>query len=419
MPGLKSYHKLAIGRLVGMAASVVLLVSIFFPYVESASLATLTEPILPGMFQVFASPTFQNFAIMTSSVGFLLVISGGIIGLVSFAVLSKSRAGIGMDVAILGILLVSAPVLEFQGPTISRVSTVTGAVYWPTLKFFAVGYFISWAAAIIGLAATHAGRIERVGVAQQHAVLSAQPVISREILTSQQAKGIKQVEKGRLPTGYDALDSVLLGGIPEGSNVVLTGVGSDERDLVVRRFIETTLSSGRGCIYLSTSIERIRDLLQQHEKEMQVILCNPQAEVIASEFANVRKLKSSLEDLTAVNLEFEASKNTLAALQTKGPPSVCFEILGDTLLRHHAANTRKWLMDILARAKSGKMTALATFNPRMHPTEEAHTIEELFDGHIELQEEDVLTRGAKMIRVRKLGGQRFIEKDLLVEKEHI
>jgi len=35
-----------------------------------------------------------------------------------------------------------------------------------------------------------------------------------------------------------------------------------------------------------------------------------------------------------------------------------------------------------------------------------------------LQEEDFATRGAKMIRVEKLGGQKFIEKDF-VEKENI
>jgi KaiC/GvpD/RAD55 family RecA-like ATPase len=361
----------------------------------------------------------MNFATTANAVGFLLLIIGGIIALVSFALLSKSRAETGMNAAGLGLLLISVPFLEFQGATISKVATVMGVVYWPGLKFFAVGYFVSWVAAIVGLvAARRRAWGDRVVVIPPLAAPSAQPVVSREILTSEQAKGIKQVEAGRVRTGYEALDSVLLGGIPEGASVVLTGVGSDERDRIARRFIETTLSSGRGSIYLTTSIERIRDLLQQHDKKLQVILCHPQAETIAGQFANIHKLKT-IEDLTSVNLAFEAAKNALAPVEATGPPTVCFEVLGDSLLRHHGPTTRKWLMDILSRAKSSKMTLLATFNPKMHPAEEAQTVEELFDGHIDLQEEDVLTRRAKMIRIRKLGGQKFIEKDLLVEKEQI
>jgi KaiC/GvpD/RAD55 family RecA-like ATPase len=369
------------------------------------------------MFQVVGNPTYQNVAITASSVGLLLIILGGIVALASFAASFRNRARLGLDISILGILLISLPVIEFQGSTISQLSTVTGVEYWPDLKFFAIGYFVSWAAAIIGLIAAYERRPQQTVIVQPQAPVS-QPTVSREILTSKQAKEIKQTEKGRLPTGYEALDGVLLGGIPQGSSVILTGVGSDERDRIVRRFTETALSGGRGCIYVSTSIDGIRDMIPQHEKDLQVVLCHPQAEVIAAGFPNIQKLKG-LDDLTAINLTFEASKNALVAGGYGGSPALFFQIVGDVLLRHHGSMTRKWLMDILARAKASRMTTLATLNTRMHPADEAHTVIELFDGHIELQEEDVVTRGAKMIRVKKLGGQKFVEKDLLVEKENI
>ena len=403
-------------RVVGIVASVVLLTSILLPYVGGASLVAVLQPFWPKMFLVVSIPTYQNVAITASLVGLLLIMFGGVVALASFAASLMSRAGVGLRVSILGFVLISLPVVEFQGSTIFRLSTVAGVEYWPDLRFYAIGYFVSWVAAIVGLVAAHERRPQQTVIVQAAQV--SQPPVSREILTGKQAKEIKQSEKGRLPTGYEALDGVLLGGVPEGSNVILTGVGSDERDRIMRRFTETALSEGRGCIYVSTSIDRIRDMIPQHEKDLQIILCHPQAEVIAAGFVNVQKLKG-LDDLTAINLAFEASKNALIASNYGASPALCFEILGDVLLRHHGPVTRKWLMDILARAKTSRMTTLATLNTRMHPPEEAQTVIELFDGHIELHEEDVVTRGAKMIRVKKLGGQKFIEKDLLVEKENI
>jgi KaiC/GvpD/RAD55 family RecA-like ATPase len=405
-------------RILGIVASIIMMVSVMLPYVGGSSLVALVQPLWPQMFQVLSNPSYQNVAITTSVLGMLLIVLGGLIALASFAASFSNRAGLGLDISILGILLISIPVIEFQGSTVMRLITVTGVEYWPNFKFFAIGYFVSWAAAIMGLVAAHERRPERTVIIQQQAAPAAQPVVSREILTGKQAREIKQVESGRLPTGYEALDGVLLGGIPEGASVILTGIGSDERDRIVRRYTETALNSGRGCIYVSTSLERIRDLISPHEKDLQVVLCHPQAEAIAAGFKNVQRLKG-LDDLTAINLAFEACKNALISSGSTGSIALCFEVVGDVLLRHHGPMTRKWLMDILARAKSGRMTTLATLNTKMHPADEAHTVIELFDGHIELHEEDVVTPGAKMIRVKKLGGQKFIEKDLLVEKESI
>jgi len=405
-------------RIAGIVASVVLLISVLLPYVGDSSLVALIQPFWPQAFQAVSNLTYRNVAITASFVGLLLVILGGIVALASFGASFRNRAGLGLDIAVLGILLISLPVIELQGSTISKLYTVTGVEYWPNLRFFAIGYFVSWAAVIIGGVAAHEGKPQRTLVIQPPAAPIPQPVVSRDILTSKEAKEIKQTERGRLPTGYEALDAVLLGGIPEGSNVILTGIGSDERDRIVKRFIETALGLGRGCIYVSTAIDKIREVIPQHEKALQIILCHPQVEVLATGFPNVQKLKG-LDDLTAINLAFEASKNSIATRSYNGPAALCLEIVGDVLLRHHGPTTRKWLMDVLARAKASGMTTLATLNTRMHPADEAQTVIELFDGHIELQEEDVVTRGAKMIRVRKLGGRRFIEKDLLVEKEGI
>ena len=54
----------------------------------------------------------------------------------------------------------------------------------------------------------------------------------------------------------------------------------------------------------------------------------------------------------------------------------------------------------------------------MHPAGESQAVLEAFDRHVELDEAEVQVR-PKLIRVRKLGGRKFIDSELRVEKENI
>lgn len=75
-------------------------------------------------------------------------------------------------------------------------------------------------------------------------------------------------------------------------------------------------------------------------------------------------------------------------------------------------------MDILGRSKANQITCLAALNPAMHPAGESQAVLETFDGHLDLYEAEIQVR-PKLIRVRKLGGRRFIDNELRVEKENI
>ena len=78
---------------------------------------------------------------------------------------------------------------------------------------------------------------------------------------------------------------------------------------------------------------------------------------------------------------------------------------------------RRWLMDILGRCKTNQMTCLAALNPAMHPAGESQAVLETFDGHLDLYEAEIQVR-PKLIRVRKLGGRKFIDNELRVDKEN-
>ena len=144
-----------------------------------------------------------------------------------------------------------------------------------------------------------------------------------------------------------------------------------------------------------------------------MIICNPQADSVAAPFPQVVKLKA-LDSLTQLNLEYD---NAVTKLGVNKPTVLCLEILDDVLLEHHGA-TRRWLMGILGRSKTSQMTCLATLNPAMHPAEECQAVLETFDGHLDLYEAEIQVR-PKLIRVRKLGGRKFLESELRVEKDSI
>jgi hypothetical protein len=54
----------------------------------------------------------------------------------------------------------------------------------------------------------------------------------------------------------------------------------------------------------------------------------------------------------------------------------------------------------------------------MHPGDESQAVLETFDGHIDLYEAELHVH-PKLIRVKKFGGRKFLDNELLVDKEKI
>jgi hypothetical protein len=333
-----------------------------------------------------------------SVVGFVLLALGSFLGLVFFGVrygVRKVRAGV--FISAVGLLALTGSLFDYSGDVASKILTVVYVGVWPSLQFYGIGYFIAWLAIITALIATSRAVAGRTGKQQRAAVVTQTP----------------QVAENLIPTGYVALDNILFGGLFPGSSIVLTGPPCDEKNMIVRRFIETTVTSGRGCVYISSSIDRVRDLLPTHSRYLQVILCHPQAETIATAYPEIATLRT-VDNLTEINLQFTKA---IAKLSSNKTPVLCLEILDDVLLDHHRA-TRRWLMDILGRNKSSEMTCLATLNLAMHSDDESQAVLETFDGHIDLYEAELHVH-PKLIRVKKFGSRKFLDNELLVDKEKI
>ena len=223
-----------------------------------------------------------------------------------------------------------------------------------------------------------------------------------------------EVLPNRMPTGYAPLDRLLLGGIPETDSMVLTSPSIDERDLLIKRFLEGGAESGETIFYVSTEISPGKALAEKYPRNVYFFVCNAQADSVIPIAPNISKLKG-IENLT--NIEIALTKAMRSLPPSQAAKRICIAIVSDVLLRDHAVITRKWLSSILPALKAQGFTTMAVLNPLMHPKEETQAIQGLFDGEILLQEEETATGTEKTLRVRKLRDQKYLENEIKLTRE--
>ena len=98
---------------------------------------------------------------------------------------------------------------------------------------------------------------------------------------------------------------------------------------------------------------------------------------------------------------------------------MCIEIISDVLLQHHAVIARKWLGGLLQDLKANGFTTLAIINPHMHPPEEVQAVLGLFEGEIRISEKETVNGIEKILTVRKLLNQDYLDKGLTLVRENI
>jgi hypothetical protein len=221
---------------------------------------------------------------------------------------------------------------------------------------------------------------------------------------------------GRMSTGYEDLDSVLLGGIPENYAVVLASPSCDEREQLVKKFLETGARSGQTTYYITAETGDIASLTEEFQSNFYLFLCNPRADVMIKTLPNVYKLKG-VENLTEIEIAVMKSFRSLDPSRT-GPQRACITILSDILLQHNVLITRKWLSGLLQDLKSKGFTTLAVINPQMHPQEDVQAILGLFEGEIWVSESDTANH-EQSLRIRKLYNQRYLENEVVLTKTRL
>jgi KaiC/GvpD/RAD55 family RecA-like ATPase len=222
---------------------------------------------------------------------------------------------------------------------------------------------------------------------------------------------------GRVPTGYADLDNLLLGGIPENYAVILASPSSDEREQLIKKFLETGTRNGQTTFYVTAEAGDIAHLAEEFQSNFYVFVCNSRADAMIKNLPNVSKLRG-VESLTDIDIALVKSIRMLDSSQS-GPKRACITIVSDVLLQHHAIITRKWLSGLLPDLRARGFTTLAVINPQMHPQEEVQAILGLFEGEIRITEKETDRGLEKLLRIRKLHNQRYLENEIEVTREKL
>ena len=209
---------------------------------------------------------------------------------------------------------------------------------------------------------------------------------------------------GPVATGHAILDELLLGGIHAGNAIVLTSPSCDEKDSLIKDFLETGAKNREITFLLTVDPWAAGSILQEFPSTFFLFVCNSQAKAIIKDKKNVFIL-NGVEDLTNIDIALVSAIRKLEPSQV--PRRICIGLISDVLLQHGPIVARKWLNELLMRLRSFRFTTLALANPKMHPSEHFHAVLSLFDGEISIREART-TRGlTRFLSVKRMSNQKY------------
>ena len=217
-------------------------------------------------------------------------------------------------------------------------------------------------------------------------------------------------------TGSEELDKLLIGGIPQTYPVILTAPFCDERDLLIKQFLEGGLKEGDTVFYICTEISGLETQISEFQSEFYLFICNPQADMFIKDSTNVFKLKNGVMSLTDINIALSRGIQKIVE-STSGSRRICINLVSDVLLQHHAIITKNWLTGLIAELRSQDFTTLAVMNPLMHSPQEVQAILGLFDGEIALEERKTSRGSQKILKINRMYNQKYLLNELPIKKE--
>jgi len=221
----------------------------------------------------------------------------------------------------------------------------------------------------------------------------------------------------RITTGYEDLDNLLFGGIPQSYAVMLTSPSCNERDLLIKKFLEAGAREGQVTFYVTIDPSQVKHLTEEYQSNFNLFVCNPEAGSIIKSLPNVSKLKG-VENLTDIDIALASAFRRLSK-SPKGIRRACIEIVSDVLLQHHAVSTRRWLTALIPKLKARGFTTLAVMDPEMHPPQEVRAVLGLFDGEINIYEKETEKGLEKFLKIKKMTNQKYSKSELSLQEEKL
>ena len=241
----------------------------------------------------------------------------------------------------------------------------------------------------------------------------SQMVISTKVTTPQSV--ILEVPP-IISTGYADLDKALSGGIPEEFAVVIVSPSFDERDLLLRKVVNSALSSGRLAVLISNDMGRTKDMASRYPNGFYAL--STQADRISPHSPNLLKIPS-FENLSDANISLGLVLKDVLAKEKATKRIMILDILSDLLLRYKSVTTRRWLTDFVGKRKAEGFTVIATLNPLTTTKEETQSIIDFFDGVIEIFEKPLTERSRRFLIIKKMYGQKYSDSEVLMDRDKL
>jgi KaiC/GvpD/RAD55 family RecA-like ATPase len=245
--------------------------------------------------------------------------------------------------------------------------------------------------------------------------LHSKTVYTRELISKSEAPEIPA--SGRITTGYKNLDRLLGGGIPKKYTVTLNAPSCDERELLIRAFLENGARQGETIFYLAADPGVMKTLAEEFPANFYLFVCNPNADAIVKSAPNVSKLKG-VENLVDISIALTTAIRKLDP-SSKSPRRICIGLVSDVLLHHHSVQTRRWLSALIPELKSAGFTTLAVVDPQIHPPEELHAILGMFEGEINIHEKETRKGLEKFLKIKKMTNQKYSDSELILRREDL
>ncbi|HYW01033.1 MAG TPA: hypothetical protein VE862_06155 [Candidatus Acidoferrum sp.] len=233
-------------------------------------------------------------------------------------------------------------------------------------------------------------------------------------ITRNQTKPNEQVSTAStILTGYNELDSLLGGGLPEGYSILILSESCDEMDLIMRKLIQSTISQGYSVFFVSRDVIKTQHLIGRYPNNFYAF--NPMADKMPTS-TNLFKI-SGVENLSDLNISLGKAMEPL--LKETSKRLLILDLISDALLEHKGLTTRKWLNDFIVKRKADGFTILGIFNPNIVWKADAQAIIDLFDGVIEVFEKGLRERARRFLIIKRMYGRKYAEKEIMLDRERL
>lgn len=126
------------------------------------------------------------------------------------------------------------------------------------------------------------------------------------------------------------MHACMFGGAPRNYAVILTSPSCDERDMLIKRFLEAGAKEGQITFYVTIDPSKARHLTEEYQLNFNLFVCNPESDSIIKSLPNVSKLKG-VENLTDIDIALTTAFRRLSK-SPEGNRRACIEIVSDACM---------------------------------------------------------------------------------------